>query len=69
MKRAAVDTLLGLHSRVAPNACHAPSSWPGEAFIAKHGVHDGSTLSAREATVLRLNSLVIAPIRVNRIVP
>ena len=48
MKRAAVDTLLGLHSRVAPNACHAPSSRPGEAFIAKHGVHDGYTLGANE---------------------
>ena len=48
MERAAVGTLLGIHPRVAPNACHAPSTWPGEAFVAKHGVHEGSTLSARE---------------------
>ena len=48
MERAAVDTLLGLHSRVALNACQAPSPWPGEALDAKHGVHEGSALSARE---------------------
>ena len=38
-----VNTSLGLHSRVAPKACQIPVSWSGKAFVAKHGVQDGST--------------------------
>ena len=38
-----VNTLLGLHSRVAPNVYPEPIAWSGKAFVAKNGVHDGST--------------------------
>ena len=31
-----VNTLLGLHSRVAPNLCQEPLSLSGEASVAKH---------------------------------
>ena len=40
MKQAAVETLLGLHSLVAPNARQEPFSWPGKAYIAKHGAYE-----------------------------
>ena len=37
-----VNTLLGLHSRVAPDLYPEPIAWSGKAFVAKHGVHNGS---------------------------
>ena len=42
-----VNTLLGLQSWAAPNACQEPLLWSGKALMAKHGVHDGSTSGSR----------------------
>ena len=38
-----VNTLRGLHSRFAPDLYPEPIAWSSKAFVAKHGVHNGST--------------------------
>ena len=43
-----VNTLLGLHSRVAPKLYQKPLSWSGKAFVAKHGAPDRSARASRE---------------------
>ena len=58
----AVNTLLGLHSGVAPSLYQAQLSWSGRALVAKHGTHDGSATSGHEhrAGATALFSAVLA---------
>ena len=66
MKRTTVGTFPGLTSRVAPNACQNPSSWLGEAFVAKNCEHyeaarDVPCRIFRDCTQLLLQTLAVVP--------